>query len=411
MIYTIIYSFILITCLFFSILRKRNKMGIFLLFIYSFVSIFSIFLNSKKVGTTDINFDDISIWPFLFLLFCYFLCFSPFLSKSQTFSSNGIISYKRNSFLKTSLYFYFFCSIFRLFLETPNVLNLIKSGDWMQTYAVGSNIVYSTPIGQIIMMFVSYFRLIAIIFAFVIFVETNGKKSMDHYISFLTIIFAFATGVFGALSSASRSLLFETIIIFVAVVIFFFNRLTKRQKIFVLSSCFLVLAGLIIIIFKISDDRFNARGTEDSLLFYLGQAPIVFNSQMFFGTQSLMLGEYAFGGLFGNNSFDPSVIGGQWGTMFYTYVGFLFIDWGPAGTLLICCLFFFIFKKITKKEKYRISDIFLLFLFYQFLLNGVFVVGRNYCVSLLVNIFIFLIIRIFDSNYSTEQNKIEQIVL
>jgi hypothetical protein len=113
-----------------------------------------------------------------------------------------------------------------------------------------------------------------------------------------------------------------------------------------------------------------------------------------------MLGAFGFGRLIGlYPDFQASQIGGTWGTAFFTFVGWLYIDWGPIGTIIISLILAFFWDNYIKRKEWHISDIFLFFCYYDFLLNGVFVVGRNYGYSFTANIIIYLLMHFLFEKY------------
>ena len=410
MYYAIFYSIFLLIFLLVSVFKRTNALGLLLVIIYFAVSLFSIYL-IKNDTLNELDVSEIRMWPYILMVFSYLLCFYPFLQKRRPLDTKKIISINDNGFFIFFLYLYTFLSFIRVIMEVPNIILIVKEGNWAETYTLGSNQVYSTIIGQYIMMFVSYFRLIAIVIAFCFLTDKNRTNKRNWLLPTLTMIFALGTGFFGAISSASRSLMFDVALTFFAVVIFFFKKFSKNQKILFSSIGIIGALVFVILMLRISDSRFSSRGTLIYLFSYLGQAPTCFNSQLATKINTFMFGEYAFGGLVGITSFDPSTIGGTWGTHFYTYVGYLYIDWGPFGTIVISLIICLILFATIKKEKYYVSDVFLIFVIYQFLLNGTFVIGRGYILSLIVNLIIFLFIKLFVENrsFSFQINKKIQI--
>ena len=106
------------------------------------------------------------------------------------------------------------------------------------------------------------------------------------------------------------------------------------------------------------------------------------------------------GRLFGGRSISPSELGGSWGSGFYTFVGWLFIDWGVGGTIVVVSVIALITNQIMRKKIYSIADLFIVFFVYYTLLQGVFVIGRSYIYNIVIAVVIYWFVELFFEKYT-----------
>ena len=133
----------------------------------------------------------------------------------------------------------------------------------------------------------------------------------------------------------------------------------------------------------------------DSIIRYLGHAPIVFNEHIF-TLPDFAFGNYSLGALF-KTTFTEASVGGNWDTLFFTFVGWFWIDWSFIGTIIISIIVFSTMNFIIRKKRYDLSDLFLIVTYFQFLTSGVFVIGRQYIYTLISNLIIYALLKLICS--------------
>jgi hypothetical protein len=114
-------------------------------------------------------------------------------------------------------------------------------------------------------------------------------------------------------------------------------------------------------------------------------------------------GDYALGDLFVQRPFDQNMIGGKWGSAFYTFMGFLYIDWGVVGTLFLGLLVAVFSLNYLKRGQLKISGCYLLFEYYHFLIDGFLVIGRGLFFRLLAVFLAYGIFRILEILYPQDE--------
>lgn len=398
MINTCVYTGIMLTILFVIFVTKRNLMGKILWMLYTFVGVVSVVAVQKGLLQMEVT-----LFPYLFLIVIYLIVFFPYLDKSINFNVEKLTS-KINVKYLIFIYIFIFTGIITIIYYIPLVKQLIISGEWIQNrndlYSGTFRFTY-TWYQYFALQFVGYTKLLGMIVGFVIL--RSGEKSM---LGLTAILVGCISSILSAMYQSSRGAIVNIILLTFVMVLFFYKELSNNKKRFVVIC---LLVGIVLIIPYVIDvtiSRFSSEGAFDSLLSYFGQPPIVFN----YGVTPInkyLFGTYALGNLFGMKPISPSDIGGLWGSSFYSFVGWLFIDWGYIGTLLVSLLISFITYLIIIKKKYDIADVFLLFFIYYTLLQGVFVIGQDYCYNIIVSIIIYAIVKIFFDKYKFVLGKIK----
>lgn len=365
-------------------------MGILLILLYFFISLNSIIVMKNSL----INTDGITIIPYIFLLLIYFILFMPFIIKNE-FSVKKL-KYKINKRYTIFSIIFIICSLLTIKIYFPVVKELLISGNWLENRNIlysGQRVLNYNTIEYYALQFTSYTKLLFVILGFAMLRVQNNKKV--NIIGFTNIINYLIVDVMSAISTSSRGAIVNIFLLIIALYLFFYKDFNISQNRIIKVAILLFLIYIIPYVISVTFSRFSSNSVN-SLISYFGMSPVVFNNSVFNITKHLH-GAYAFGNLFTNINFRPDMIGGTWGTNFYTFVGWMYIDWGLIGTFLISIgISFFLFFKI-KKKKYYISDIYIIFFIYYTLLQGTFVIGRDYCYNIVSAIVIYFFLRfIFD---------------
>lgn len=390
MIQTFFYSLFLFVCIIFCILKKKNIMGILLVSLYFLISINSLVVIKKEL----INISNITFIPYIYLGLIYFIIFLPFFLKND-FSVKKLTYTINKRYIIFSVVF-IICSLITIKVYYNDVKNLLITGNWMENrnelYS-GRYVIQYNFIEYCALQFSNYTKLIATIVGFAMLRSKTNKKI--NLLGFCNIICFMIVDIMSAINTSSRGAIVNLFLLIVSMYLFFYKdfNVSKRRFVKIIFCIFLIC--IIPYVISVTFSRFSSNST-DSLISYFGMSPVVFNNSVFNITKHLH-GAYAFGNLFTNINFRPDMIGGTWGTNFYTFVGWMYIDWGLIGTFLISIsISFFLFFKI-KKKKYYISDIYIIFFIYYTLLQGTFVIGRDYCYNIVSAIVIYFFLRfIFD---------------
>ena len=150
--------------------------------------------------------------------------------------------------------------------------------------------------------------------------------------------------------------------------------------------CIFEISKLYVGIFSSSSSIFTVGILSSSVIFYaftvpldtfIVYVPVVFNVNVATIDKSAW-GKLLFSRVL-NTGFSQIDIGGTWGARFYTFVGFIFIDWGVLGVILFGVFWgLYFFERRVHRSVYKISDLFLIFYYYRFLLKGGLVIGSAF---------------------------------
>lgn len=392
MIQTYIYTALLLVLTVFFIMKRYNKIGLILMMLYSAVGVVA----SVAVQQDRFESQDITMFPYIFLILIYIIVFSPFLYWTTNFSVEKL-TFGINQKYVIFAYIFIITSFISLLYYWPQVKQLLSSGAWNANRAnlYEGSLTFNTVWYQYYsLQFSGYTRLIGLLVGFAFLRE---KKKV--LIGWSCIIAGVATEIFSAMYTSSRGSIVNIVLILIVMYVYFFNDLEKdKKRFFVVLGC---LAMLVVVpyVIDVTVSRFSTTGTWNSLVDYFGQAPVVFN----YGVAPInkhLYGEYALGKLFGGRSILPIELGGSWGSGFYTFVGWLFIDWGVGGTIVVALVIAYITKQIISRNTYSLADLFIIFFIYYTLLQGVFVIGRSYIYNIVSAVFIYWFIKLFFEKYT-----------
>ena len=181
-----------------------------------------------------------------------------------------------------------------------------------------------------------------------------------------------------------------------------FSQALPKNVVRIIYKLALIAAPLMIIYFiAVSISRFEGvkakefDSTESSLIMYLGESMLYFDDGVMNGVT-----EYAHGGYILDIPERISQIrGDHFGVHFMTFIGCLYLDFGPLGTIIYALLIAAYWKLFMRKESFGIPELFFLLTYLMYLFNGVFVMGYGYGIQWLEAIFIYFALRIAEFIY------------
>ncbi|MDC0371987.1 hypothetical protein OAM48_05240, partial [Flavobacteriaceae bacterium] len=133
---------------------------------------------------------------------------------------------------------------------------------------------------------------------------------------------------------------------------------------------------------------------QSSLLYYISHSFMTFNYGVFDTIVNFADGKYFFNFFFDNPEINYRYLGTHFETKFMTFIGTLYIDFGPIGTFLISLIAptFFILKK---QKLIYFSDLYLHIVYFNYLVSGVFVIGSGNVLSWIIALLILFTLKIF----------------
>lgn len=383
---------------------KSFDAGFILVALYTLVAVLGVF--AYEMLQTDsffsqFNFTDITFFPYLFLFIIVFMFLSPILGFGNRLLKKPVI-YKESRLMIFS-YIYIFCAFISCYLLYKIVVGYWVNQEWGQIrvdhYAGESKLAYSSVFERIFLSFTMYFRIPATIVFFALLSKKDKKHNLLFFILFfLCIIFP----VIGdSMRTASRGMIITLFIEIALCYTFFQNNISvKLKKLLLFSSVFIVFLAFLYSM-AITNSRFG-EGDEafSSLICYWGQPPIVFNSSVsainsFFGGSFFFHPLLEFFGY--KSSLSPTLLGGNWGPTFMTFVGSLYIDFSPVGVVVIAIIIPFFMKIYIKKQRYfSINSLYLILFYCSYLQDGALVTGSGFVYDIFVATIIFQLLKYFN---------------
>lgn len=392
MFYTIVYFLLLLISTIYCVAKKKNPLICILFGFYTGSALFSIIGIAKGIYTGR----NITLIPFLLLYLAYILYFYPF--STSLFPKSEDLQIEINKIYFVFAFVYIALSIIAITAYIPSVRSLLQSGSW----ALNRRMLYSNQlefpdsgmIQHFSNLFVGYFGILAVVLGFLMFRDNSTRK-----IGIILLVSYALKVACSAIYTSSRGTITELGMLFIALYLFYYRDMGKLTKRFVAIIIIAAIVAIMPFIIDVTVDRFQTGETAtNSVIRYLGIPPLAFNYGVF-PIKRIMLGEYGFGQLIGLNSFDSYEIGGLWGSSFHTFVGWIYIDWGAIGVVFWGFVVLLFWNYYLRKDNWKVSDLFLIISYYKMLLDGVFVIGRSQCYTIISTLLIYFLIRLFCEKY------------
>lgn len=375
-------------------IAKCNRAGLFLLGLYAFIAIMAAY----SVATGLVDPAGSRLWPYLLLIACYLIALYPLLRKESRQLEQSI-DFKLSSFYTVFAVVYIVAAIVMVDCYLPSVLGNLESGEFSlnrRAYYSGEIVSpYRNSIDHYCSLFASYMYYLAITISFFLFADTNGKRVK---LGIVLLISAVSTQICMAVFTSSRGSIFIAGLTIAAMYLLLKSRLPGKSKYAVIVFAIICLAFMVPYALNVTEDRFSYSSTSfNSLIQYFGESPVVFNTGVSV-IDDYMYGANVFGVLFDLSKPPEGSIGGSWGTRFYTFVGWLFLDWGAIGALIGTSVFAFALVAVLRKRPLRLSDIYILVFYINEIINGAFVLGDSAIIAILFNVCVYLALRICVDN-------------
>ncbi|WP_447951998.1 oligosaccharide repeat unit polymerase [Chryseobacterium koreense] len=371
--------------------------GFILLATYCLVALACVF----HYMSAPLDWQGISLLPLLFLFSINLLFFRPYLVNNNLITDK--IEIKKSPVYFIFIYIYIILGGVVVFYGYDKVAETILRNDWnavRQDVYSGDNVVYENQLERFAKIFTGFLQPMAILFFFYLLSEAFVKKHVLTVVSLLlaVLIPSFLTIV----SVASRGMIVLLIVQFLVSYFVFKKNISKKTNRIIKFGSLFFLAVFIIYSMSVTQSRFgeSAEGgmsgnAEDSLLFYFGHSMLTFADGLADSIKSYFWGDYLFGKEEILKAGIDNLVGTHFDTKFFTYVGALYLDFGPFFTFFIAIIFPFLMALIFQyKKKLDMADLMIYVYYLTFLINGVFVVGIGYYIGWLMIFSIYIIFKI-----------------
>lgn len=372
--------------------NKRMDIYIFLTFLYAFTAVMC-FLYYQEVPS---EYPNIGIIAFVYLFFALMMFMAPIRTFDIRKKTLNIID--NRYFLILALIFLAF-SAYDIVTSFAHTEEIIKSGAYEELRTMGYTDpdmveLYSDQYQRLAKNIDSYLKPFALVYAFFQLTKPNPNKLLVISLFIAIIVPSFIAAV----ADASRGMIIGVLLQLVVAYLLFKNNIpVERKKYFYIGSL-VVLSGFVIYTIAVTLSRFGD-DSGNSVFMYLGHSMLVFNDGIFYN-----MTQYSWGGkfldffvdMFGLQSFFPKAIGVTHPKAFCTFIGSLYIDFGPAGTLCVAVLAQLIIKRYFYSKEIKMSDAIMIIFYSATIANGIMVSPKGRALTWIMTFVVYFIVRILE---------------
>jgi oligosaccharide repeat unit polymerase len=202
------------------------------------------------------------------------LFFRPYFYNNDIIYSR--LKVTNNNLLNIIFILFIFCSFIAIYYSFYDVLDNIKSGEWLLIRNQLYNqeiILYTNQIEHFSLLFTQYFNLAVLV---ILFYYLTLKRTKSLFIILLIIALIVPTS-FAAINTASRGMLVNLFFNLVLAYLIFQKGITKSNKKIIKISTLIFLILMLIFSISVTISRFGESDQNSSLLFYFGHSFMTFN--------------------------------------------------------------------------------------------------------------------------------------
>ena len=313
---------------------------------------------------------ELTAWPFVYLFIANLILFLPLFSSSDKIAAK--VYYNRSINIPG---LQIFCGIYIIFalITTicyfPLAWDSLQSGAWASirdsTYEEEFHL-FQNPILNIIANLSTHFTIAVIVIYFFLLTQPRISKAFKTTLLISTITPMALT----ALVIAARGHIFTLLFNFLLGFLCFRQYIPKRTKrtLLVWAIVFGGILGLYTIAVTIA--RFGQE-SDSSLLYYFGHSMLTFDYGLTDTIDTYGKGAYTFRRFVNYVVHDLDwTLGTHFGTSFFTFVGSLYIDFGPLGTMIAVTLLAISVRVLIRKHNLDLADMFIYLFYISTVLNG-----------------------------------------
>jgi oligosaccharide repeat unit polymerase len=369
--------------------RRQIDCGFILLLLYAIVSVFGIFLYLAEPGVWKLK-----LWSYLYLFVSLLLFFRPYLGKKK-FEIN-FLNVKNVQVLKRFSTVFIVFSLYFVSYTESRAWDNFNSGDWL---TVRANIyddefkIYDNAFQWFAYAVILYFHTAAVV-VFFYFLTLDGIKKAYMWLFFAAIVLPILSWTF---ITASRGNLMVFFMLLIACYLVFKDGLSAKLKKWLLVGGVTFVVIVLVYSIQVTVSRFGDGEQSSSLLYYFGHSFMTFNYGVTDSISEYTGGKYFFKRFYDllglDGTIDYACLGTHFSNSFITFVGTLYLDWGPLGTILIALILPLIVNLIISKKQVDIAAVYLYIFYLNYLMQGVFVLPNSNSVSWIVTVFIYFALK------------------
>ena len=396
--------------LYFSVLlvyqRRHRKIDLFFIILLAYSMIALVGMLDYLIGIYNNQFD-LSIFRLSYLFTIVLICISPF--KKVDINTKPIYIFENGGIL-ILMAFFIVVGIISAYFTLPKAIELQAMGDWASiredVYSGNSSItLYDSQFERYSKNFYSYLQPFGSVMAFYQLTKPKINKLLTTLIFIIWLVNAYAS----ATLVASRGMIMLLALKLLVLYVLFRKFIPKRRKKFLIFAAALVGVFFYGYTLAVTESRFGIDSSE-SLWRYFGHSMFSFDDGIMRTMHDYANGRYQFGWiyrLFGfDSSFDWEALGCTHGTAFMTFVGNIYVDFGPLFTIVMAVLMSLLAYHFTKKKAYDLSDIIIIIFMAQWYSEGIFVFPSDQSLLWLMAFVVYLMIKILENKSHEQKNRL-----
>lgn len=354
---------------------------------------------------SSFDFRHITILPYIFYFFFSYMLIVPIFAYKNKLQPHRVRVDVIN--VKLFVYGFTFLSMIAIYVYARMLVSnsIMENLDVIrqENYAGVQIKAYNNVVEHVALLFNHYFDLPAKILFFYILTNERVRRRIPLVLLLLFGIGAIVPGIMDASRTASRVMAVNVIIELVLCYSIFRTSIPKKVK-YMLYGAFLVFCVIMAsYTYLVTKARFGSQGddsTFNSLICYLGQPTLIFNSQV------SQIREFAWGARF----FYPvyELLGAQpdlvlsrvtrgWDVCFSTMVGDLWQDFSVFIVIIIPLIAGGFLKWLKRKKSLGIAEIYIMMFYAKTILRGALVTGYGMCIDIMVALLMYIFMKYYFS--------------
>lgn len=344
---------------------------------------------------------ELTAWPFVYLFIANLILFLPLFSSSDKIAAK--VYYNRSINIPG---LQIFCGIYIIFALITTVCyfplawDSLQSGAWASirdsTYEEEFRL-FQNPILNILANLSTHFTIAVIVIYFFLLTQPRVSKAFKTTLLIATITPMALT----ALVIAARGHIFTLLFNFLLGFLCFRQYIPKRTKrtLLVWAIVFGGILGLYTIAVTIA--RFGQE-SDSSLLYYFGHSMLTFDYGLTDTIDTYGKGAYTFRRFVNYVVHDLDwTLGTLFGTSFFTFVGSLYIDFGPLGTMIAVTLLAISVRALVRKRSLDLADMFIYLFYVSTVLNGALITAPDLGWRCLLAFIIYIMLKALGKHHAS----------
>lgn len=392
MISTVI-NFLLFGGMLFSYYLKKRRVDVpfMLILLYAIIALMGVFFFPDFSGKRQIE-----LWPFIYLVLTCYLYFIPIIKAKGVYNYSSEV--KINSGLKLMFILYILCAIIKIGGDYTFVKNAIISGDWLMMKAdlynglsIGNR---NGIIAYLANLYVSVFMHAILIYS----MYTFTKDNISIVKSMFLLLMALTPYIMECILYVYRGGLLTISYLTLAIFLLYYQKMVYRKRRVLIIGLSIVASFILVLTMAISLSRFGESDTGGSIVSYLGQSMLVFNSGIATQISSYADGRYFFLNFLGLNKSEVWIdsrynISTSDGSALNTFVGCSYVDFGPVLTIIIAIIIAFLLSWLLKRRSVVFADLYLFVFYLDFLILGVFHCTEGFALRIFMATALYVVLR------------------